>query len=415
MAENMRADHLAVGSVDDQLHDHLLAPARKRRLHRPELSAIDLKLRITLGGVFLGQADRANLRLREDGRRDQFVIRPRRIVLVDGLDEAHGLVDRHRRQLYPISDVTESIDIRNRSARIFVDDDGALLVDRDAGSFQPKIFGVRRTAERQHDGVHRQRLVVLRPHAEAILRLLDALDDIVAENTDALLFHRLMQALAQVLVETRQDFGAAIDQRRLDTEAVEDIGELDGNVAAAGDQDRLRQFFQMEGFVRGYAKLVPRQRRMQVRPAAGRDNDGLGRDGLAGLQKLDGMGVHQFGAGIEDVRLGVIQPLAVEALQPGDFLILRLDQLIPVETAFADRPAEAGSILEMLAVLRGIDEELLRHTAANDAGPAIAIFLGNADLLAERSGDARAAYAAGAAANDEKVEIKRRHGRLLWT
>ena len=47
--------------------------------------------------------------------------------------------------------------------------------------------------------------------------------------------------VAHVVVEAAQDLLAAIDQRHLGAEAVEDAGELDRDVAAALDQDALRQ------------------------------------------------------------------------------------------------------------------------------------------------------------------------------
>ena len=48
--------------------------------------------------------------------------------------------------------------------------------------------------------------------------------------------------VAHVVVEAAQDVVAAIDQRHLGAEAVEDAGELDRDIAAALDQDALRQF-----------------------------------------------------------------------------------------------------------------------------------------------------------------------------
>ena len=44
------------------------------------------------------------------------------------------------------------------------------------------------------------------------------------------------QPVAQVLVEAAQDLGAAVEKRGVDAEAVEDAGELDGDVAAADDR-----------------------------------------------------------------------------------------------------------------------------------------------------------------------------------
>ncbi|MNT78541.1 hypothetical protein D3C72_2177850 [compost metagenome] len=67
-----------------------------------------------------------------------------------------------------------------------------------------------------------------------------------------------MQALAHVVIEPRQDLLAAIDERRLDAEAMEDIGEFHRDITAAGNHDPARQLLQMEGLVRGNAVFVAR-------------------------------------------------------------------------------------------------------------------------------------------------------------
>lgn len=40
------------------------------------------------------------------------------------------------------------------------------------------------------------------------------------------------------LVEARRDFRSAIDERRLDAEPMEDIGEFDGDITAADNDDQ---------------------------------------------------------------------------------------------------------------------------------------------------------------------------------
>ena len=97
-------------------------------------------------------------------------------------------------------------------------------------------------------------------------------------------------------VEARQDLAAAIDQRRLDAEAVEDVGELDRDVAAAGNDDRLRQDGQVERLVGEDAVLVAGQRRMRVGPAAGGDQDLVGGDGAVLALDADRVAVDEHGA-----------------------------------------------------------------------------------------------------------------------
>ena len=118
---------------------------------------------------------------------------------------------------------------------------------------------------------------VLQRHGVVRPVLLDGGDVGVDAHVDLALEHLGHQAVAHVLVEAAQDLLAAVDQRRLDAEAVEDAGELDGDVAAADDQDRGRQLLQMERLVGGDGVLGAGQVRLH-RMAAGGDQDGLGRD-----------------------------------------------------------------------------------------------------------------------------------------
>ena len=126
--------------------------------HRPEGGAVDVEVGEALGGIVLGQADGADLRLREDGGRRSCRGRAGRVVLERGLDEAHRLVDRDRRQLHPVGDVADRPDVVDVGARIVVDHDRAGLAGLDAGRFQAQIFGVGDAADRQHDLVDRQHL-----------------------------------------------------------------------------------------------------------------------------------------------------------------------------------------------------------------------------------------------------------------
>src|SRR5262249_26507739 len=70
-----------------------------------------------------------------------------------------------------------------------------------------------------------------------------------------------------------------------------------------------------------------------------------------------------------------------------------------------------GRILELVGKARRVDEELLRHAAADHAGPADAIFLGDRHLGAVRGGDARRAHPARARADDEEVDLRRDRNR----
>ena len=119
--------------------------------------------------------------------------------------------------------------------------------------------------------------------------------------------------------------------------------------------------------------------------------------------------VLDHGADIGDVHAGLFQIGAVDALEAGDLGVLVLDQRRPVEARLAHGPAETGRVLELVPEAAGIDHQLLRHAAADHAGAAEAVLLGEHHLGAVARRDAGGPHAAGASADDEKIHVKRAH------
>src|SRR5690606_24009735 len=115
---------------------------------------------------------------------------------------------------------------------------------------------------------------------DARLRLLQRGVLAAEDDLDAALLELAGEVGADVVVEAAQDVGAAVDQGGLDPEAGEDAGELDRDVAAAGDEDALRQFRQVEGLFGGDGVLDAGQLLGLPGAAAGGDEDLLRRDGL---------------------------------------------------------------------------------------------------------------------------------------
>ena len=68
-----------------------------------------------------------------------------------------------------------------------------------------------------------------------------------------------LEAAPQILVEAAQDAVAAIDDRGVDAQPGEDRGELDRDIAAALDQDRMRQRLEIERLVGGDAEFGARE------------------------------------------------------------------------------------------------------------------------------------------------------------
>src|SRR5262249_53709114 len=107
-----------------------------------------------------------------------------------------------------------------------------------------------------------------------------------------------------------------------------------------------------------------------------------------------------------DARL--LEVGAVDALEPGDFLVLVGDQGRPVERGRRHCPAETRGIREFVGKARCIDQELLGYAAADDAGAADAILLDGQHSDTVAGSDPRRPHAAGAGPDDEQVDVVRR-------
>ena len=169
-----------------------------------------------------------------------------------------------------------------------------------------------------------------------MIDLLDALDDLLGDDPDAALLHLGAQMRAQVVIEAAQDVVAAIDQRHLGAEAVEDAGELDRDIAAALDQDALRQLLQMKRLVRGDHVLDGRRSPCRAK-ARRRSRSGCAwRARSCRRDEPHGVRVVDHGAAFDDRDLGALQVGRVGRFEPRDLAILVGDQRRPVEARLAD-------------------------------------------------------------------------------
>ena len=123
------------------------------------------------------------------------------------------------------------------------------------------------------------------------------------------------------------------------------------------------------------------------------------------LASLTEFGPGQLRALVEDLDVVVGQRLGVGALEPADLGQHIVAQHRPVEALLRHVPAEHRRIVEVLGEMRAVDEQLLGHAAADHAGAADLIFLGDRDPGAMRRGDARGAHAARPGADHEQVEV----------
>src|SRR3546814_7984456 len=152
--------------------------------------------------------------------------------------------------------------------------------------------------------------------------------------------------ISNLLVIAAQDRIAAIDDRHLAAEFVEDAGELVGNIAAARDHDPLGQGFEVEDLVRGDRIFAPRKFGNEG-PAARGDEDAFGGE-FGAVGELHLLRADDRRAGLEDLDLVVVERLAIEALEPVDLAEHIVAQHIPVEPAVGHVPAELARILQIL-------------------------------------------------------------------
>ena len=148
------------------------------------------------------------------------------------------------------------------------------------------------------------------------------------------------------------------------------------------------------------------ERRVRIGPRAGRDQDVLGGDDAAGSLEPDAVVAERARRASRSARR---RPWPDWRGRPPSSRAISLSLLaISVgqsNSVGADAPAVGGAVLELLAKLRGVDEELLRHAAADDAGAADPVGLGDGDARSRRRRLPRRADAARAGADDEKIVV----------
>jgi hypothetical protein len=135
-------------------------------------------------------------------------------------------------------------------------------------------------------------------------------------------------------------------------------------------------------------------------------------DDAAAAGEAHFMGPENFRALLEHFDAGLEQIGLVNVGQARNFAFLGGDELFPVEfRRLGQAPAEGFRLRKILGEARGVDIELFRHAAANDAGSADTEFLGDHAFGAMSGGDSRGAHAARTGANDEQVSFIGAHRR----
>src|SRR5262249_38208325 len=153
---------------------------------------------------------------------------------------------------------------------------------------------------------------------------------------------------AQIIVKPAQDILAAVDQRHVGPQPVENAGELDRDIAATLDQDARRQFVQMKRLVRGDHVFDPGDRGTKSWRSAGGDEDVPRPDFFAGGEKTPLMSVSQYGTAFDELDARAFERRGIGELKPRDFPVLVGDEARPVEDRLAQRPTVTRRVLELV-------------------------------------------------------------------
>ena len=245
-------------------------------------------------------------------------------------------------------------------------------------------------------------------HAEMRFDLLDRRHLAAGDDPDAVLFQFAAQMPPHVVVESAQDIVATADHRHLRAETGENGRELERDVAAAMHQDAARKLGQLECVVRRDCVLDARDNFVIARRPASGDQDMAGPDAGVAAAHLVRALLHR--AVPENRHPRLPQRGDIGRFEACDLLVLVGDQRRPVEDGMMDGPAETRRILELLREARRVDQQLFRDAAADDAGSADAVLLGDRDLGPVAGRNAGRAHAARARPDDEEIDLGRQSG-----
>src|SRR5262249_30841878 len=211
------------------------------------------------------------------------------------------------RQVHAVRDIADRVDVRYGGLRVLVNGDAALLAQPHPRRLHTETGNIRPAANREHHLVDFDRAVVGKRRGEGGLRPAHRAYRRAAKNPHAPLGHLRIEVGAQVVVEAAQDVFAAVDQRNLGPEPIENGGELDGDIAAALNQDARRQFFQMKRLIRGDDVFEARDRRPHPWRSAGCDQNMARPDLFSGRDETHRMCVFQYGTALDDFNAGTLE------------------------------------------------------------------------------------------------------------
>ncbi len=312
--------------------------------------------------------------------------------------------------------VADGVETGHARAAVAVGDDVGLL-DLHAEGLQAHVLDIADNADGDDGHVGLELLGLaggLQVDGDARGALGQLLDGRADAELQPATFEHLLGGGRDVGVLHRQDAVERLDHGHVRTQGAEEAGELDADGARADHDQRLRGRLGHQGLAVGPHLVAVRLH------ADGGDGAGAGaggQDHVLGLHRAAAAGLerdHHLGRGRALLQLG--RPLddldlvllhqerhaAVQLLGDG---ARPLDDLVEVEALAFDLEAVALQVPELLIELAGLEQGLGRDTAPVEADAAEQLALDHGGLETQLGGADRGHVAAGAAADDDDVEI----------
>ena len=110
-ADDVATGHAVGAAVYDQFHEYPGIASGQRRLHRAEAGLVDVDFGQPRARLRLGQADDAKFGFGEHRGRYIAVIDLGRLAAIDRVGESMPLADRDRREIDPVGDIADGVDV----------------------------------------------------------------------------------------------------------------------------------------------------------------------------------------------------------------------------------------------------------------------------------------------------------------
>ena len=216
-----------------------------------------------------------------------------------------------------------------------VDDDGAILVERDTQRLEaePRRIGVAAGGGKDEIGVEVGTVDEL--HGQTSRRLVDALHLHAGPHIDAAPPESVGELVPDLAIKATQDLLTAIKHGGCDAETIENGRKFEGDVAASHHHRLFGQGWQVEHVGRGDRMLHAGDLR-QHRTVASGDQDAAGGNRPPLGHKAKFVGTGDDGAVADDLHARPLEVAGINAFETGDLPLLGRLQSPPVEGPIAD-------------------------------------------------------------------------------